>query len=186
MKPYWNGIIVKRKWNVGLSYFTTSSPCCNMSANRILIQRRCADLPQTTSDAGKCIEWQCWLAKLHTWFEYLCLKKLFKCVHFSFTICNVFLSGPWSQQHRGPYEGWAEQQNSQDAEPRGSGPWPRNGCPLHHLRGGRGLYSSKLTTASATCYPLRSEIDRHLCKLQMTSRYLRVGLIFKVSPKKMK
>lgn len=133
-----------------------------MSANRILTQRRCADLPLTTSDAGKCIEWQCWLAKLHTWFEYLCLKKLFKCVHFSFTICNVFLSGPWSQQHRGPYKGWAEQQNSQDAEPRGSGPWPRNGCPLHHLRGGRGLYSSKLTTASATCYPLRSKIDRQI------------------------
>lgn len=41
-------LITKRKWNVG-------NPCRNMSANGILIQQRCADLPPTTSDAGKCI-----------------------------------------------------------------------------------------------------------------------------------
>lgn len=76
---------------------------------------------------------------------------------FSFIIFNVlFPLGPWSQQHRRPSEGRAEQQNCQDTEPRGPGDRHRGLRPLHRLRCGCGFF----ILIHYFYFPVKSHIGR--------------------------
>lgn len=76
---------------------------------------------------------------------------------FSFLIFNVlFPLGPWSQRRWRPSEGRAEQQNCQDAEPRGPGDRHRGRRPHHRLRCGCGFF----ILIHYFYFPVKSHIGR--------------------------